>query len=67
MFFNRGEIGISVPLAYPLLLYLLGPDAVARVSRWEPALRPSLAGRWLALAAVVLIAFRVTLNVADSG
>ena len=31
------------------------------------ALRPSPAGRWLALAAVVLIAFRLTINVADSG
>jgi hypothetical protein len=66
VFFNRGEIGISVPLAYPVLLYLL-----ARVLwlgfRGGVALRPSLAGRWLALAAVVLIAFRITLNLGDSG
>src|SRR6185503_20253269 len=24
VFFNRGEIGVSVPLAYPVLLYVMG-------------------------------------------
>jgi hypothetical protein len=66
VFFNRGEIGISVPLAYPVLLYLLG-RALWLGFRGGAALRPSLAGRWLGLAAVVLIAFRIALNVGDSG
>ncbi len=65
-FFNRGEIGVSVPLAYPVLVYLLA-RALWLGFRGGAALRPSLAGRRLALAAVVLIAFRIALNVGDSG
>jgi hypothetical protein len=66
LFFNRGEIGVSVPLAYPVLAYLL-----ARMLwlgfRGGDSLRPSLPVTWIGLAAVVLIAFRVTINIADSG
>ena len=67
VFFNRGEIGLSVPLAYPPLLYLLcrllwigfrGPGA---------GLRPSAPIAWLAVATVFLLGFRIALNVADSG
>jgi hypothetical protein len=66
VFFNRGEIGISVPLVYPVLLYLLA-RALWLGFRGGDALRPSIPARWLALAAVLLIAFRITLNVGDSG
>ena len=67
-FFNEAEIGISVPLYYPPLLYLLarmlwigfGP-AVA------PPARPSAPLKLLIAACVVLRVFRVGINVADSG
>ncbi|MQA72984.1 MAG: hypothetical protein GEU88_01290 [Solirubrobacterales bacterium] len=66
IFFNRGEIGVSVPLVYPLLLYLL-----ARMLwlgfRGGEGLRPTAPALWLAIAAVALCAFRLTINVADSG
>jgi hypothetical protein len=66
VFFNRGEIGVSVPLVYPILVYLLARMAWVGFRGGEP-LRPSTPVPWLAIAAVVLIAFRITLNVADSG
>lgn len=66
VFFNRGEIGISAPLVYPVLVYLL-----ARMTwlgfRGGRALRPSAPTLVLTLAAVALIVFRITVNVADSG
>ncbi|HEX2127762.1 MAG TPA: glycosyltransferase 87 family protein [Solirubrobacterales bacterium] len=66
VYFNQGEIGVSVPLVYPFLLYLL-----ARMLwlgfRGGEGLRPSVRPMWLIVAAVFLIAFRITLNVADSG
>ncbi len=66
LYFNRGEIGVSVPLAYPPLVYLL-----ARMLwigfRGGQGLRPSLPVKWLGLMAIVLIAFRLTINIADSG
>ena len=40
VFFNRGEIGVSVPLVYPVLLYLLGAAAVVGV---PPARAPRAA------------------------
>jgi hypothetical protein len=65
-FFNRGEIGLSVPLAYPPLAYLL-----ARMLwigfRGGGRLRPTAPVKWLAIAAVFLAVFRITLNIADSG
>jgi hypothetical protein len=67
VFFNRGEIGVSVPLAYPPLAYLLVRMLwIGLRGRWE-GLRPSAPVVWLAIAAAFLIAFRITLNVADSG
>ena len=64
-FFNRGEIGLSVPLAYPALLYLLA-RALWMAFRGGEGLRPSVPVTWLAIAAVGLIGFRIGLNVADS-
>ncbi len=64
-FFNRGEIGLSVPLAYPALVYLL-----ARMLwigfRGGQGLRPSAPAIWLAVAAVFLTGFKVGLDVTDS-
>ena len=66
-FFNEGDIGLSVPLAYPPLLYLLG-RALWLGYRRRPGigLRPSLPIAVLAVATVLLIAGRVVLNVTDS-
>ncbi len=67
VFFNRGEIGISVPLAYPPLLYLLCRMLWVGFRGRGGGLRPTIPAAWLAIAAVFLIGFRVALNVADSG
>jgi hypothetical protein len=65
-FFNRGNIGVSVPLVYPVLAYLLARmlwiGLRGRGSGW----RPSLPITWLAVGTVFLLAFRVALNLADA-
>jgi hypothetical protein len=66
-FFNEGNIGLSVPLAYPPLLYLLGRALwLGYRRRGGIGLRPSLPIKVLAVATVLLVAGRVALNVADS-
>jgi len=68
--FNQGRIGLSVPLAYPVLLYLL-VRMVLLGFRPSPeprgALVPHVPVRWLAIGAVLLFGGRVALNVVDSG
>ncbi len=64
-FFNRGEIGLSVPLAYPALLYLL-VRTLWLAFRGGEGLRPSVPAKWLAVVLLALIGFRVGMNVADS-
>jgi hypothetical protein len=68
VFFNRGEIGLSVPLVYPVLLYLLARMLLAGFRPRERAERlvPHLSLTWLAVLLVFLVAFRVGLNVVDS-
>jgi len=66
-FFNQGNIGLSVPLAYPPLLYLLGRALwLGFRRRAGSGLRPSLPIAVLAALTVVLISGRVILNVTDS-
>ena len=65
-FFNRAEIGVSVPLQYPPLLYLLG-RALWIGFRGREGLRPVWPAAWLLIAALFLMGFRVGLNMADSG
>ncbi len=66
-FFNKGNIGLSVPLAYPPLIYLLARALWLGVRRREGSgLRPTMPIVVLAAMTVVLIAGRVTLNVIDS-
>ncbi len=65
-FFNRAEIGVSVPLAYPPLVYLLS-RALWLGFRGGEGLRPSWPTSWLLIAALFLVGFRVGLNMADSG
>jgi hypothetical protein len=65
-FFNRAEIGVSVPLVYPVLAYLLG-RALWIGLRGGRGLRPSWSATTLLVAALFLLGFRVGLNLADSG
>jgi hypothetical protein len=66
-FFNEGNIGVSVPLAYPPLIYLLLRALwLGFLRRGGIGLRPSLPITVLAVAAVLLVAGRIALNVADS-
>jgi hypothetical protein len=66
-FFNRAEIGVSVPLVYPVLLYLLGRGLWIGFRGRGEGLRPAWPTAWLLVAALFLLGFRVGLNVADSG
>ncbi|HEY5943158.1 MAG TPA: PepSY domain-containing protein [Solirubrobacterales bacterium] len=66
-FFNRAEIGISVPLVYPVLLYLLGRCLWIGLRGRGEGLRPVWSVTVLVVAALFLMGFRVGLNVADSG
>jgi hypothetical protein len=68
VYFNRGEIGVSVPLVYPVLLYLLARLLWIgfRPRERRERLVPHIPIAWLALAIVFLVAFRVGLNVTDS-
>ena len=66
-FFNAARIGLSTPLIYPLLAYLLVRMLVIarRGGRPEP-LRLLVPVSWLAVGLVFLIGFRVGLNVTNS-
>ncbi|HYI79821.1 MAG TPA: hypothetical protein VEW67_03075 [Thermoleophilaceae bacterium] len=68
IYFNRGEIGVSVPLVYPVLLYLLGRLLWSGLRGRERPQRlvPHLPISWLAFILIFLVAFRVGLNVVDS-
>jgi len=66
-FFNRGEIGLSAPLAYPPLLYLMGRMMWVGFRGRGEGLRPVWPAAWLMIAALFLLGFRGGLNVADSG
>ncbi len=66
-FFNNARIGLSTPLIYPPMLYLLLRMLflARRGGRPEP-LRLLVPVSWLAVALVFLIGFRVGLNVTNS-
>lgn len=66
-FFNRAEIGVSVPLQYPPLLYLLGRALWIGFRGRGEGLRPIWPTAWLLVAALFLMGVRVGLNVADAG
>ena len=66
-FFNNGNIGLSVPLAYPPLIYLLVRALWLGFHRVRgTGLRPSIPIKVLAVMTLVLVGARVALNVADS-
>jgi hypothetical protein len=66
-FFNRGQVGASVPLQYPVLLYLLGRALWIGLRGRGEGIRPVWPATWLLVAALFLMGFRVGLNMADSG
>ena len=72
VFFNRGEISTSVPLVYPVLLYVLARMAWVGFRRDAPRavreqrLVPHVPVVWLVMALVFLVGFRIALNVVDS-
>jgi len=66
-FFNRAEVGVSVPLQYPVLLYLLGRSLWIGFRGRGEGLRPVWPVAWMLVAALFLMGFRLGLNVADSG
>ncbi len=66
--FNHALIGISVPIVYPFLIYLLIRAVMLGFGRGVPRepLRLLVPASWLAVAIVFLVGFRVGLNVANS-
>ncbi len=66
-FFNRADIGVSVPLQYPPLIYLLARALWIGFRGRGEGLRPVWPTTWLVVAALFLIGVRVGLNVANAG
>lgn len=67
LFFNRAEVGVSVPLQYVPLAYLLGRALWIGLRGGGGGIRPRWPAAWLLVAALFLIGFRVGLNMTDSG
>jgi hypothetical protein len=66
-YFNAANIGVSVPLAYPPLFYLLVRMLWLGFRGPGLGLRPSAPVAWLAIMGAFLLGFRIALNIADSG
>jgi hypothetical protein len=66
-FFNRADIGVSVPLQYPVLLYLLVRALWIGLHGRGDGIRPVWPTAWLVIAVLFLLGIRVGLNVADAG
>jgi hypothetical protein len=66
--FNHARIGLSVPLVYPFLLYLLARMLLIAFGRGRPRapLRLIVPVTWLAVATIFLVGFRIGLNVTNS-
>lgn len=66
--FNHADIGLSTPLYYPPLIYLLVRLLALAFGRGRPRepLRTLISVQWLAVAVVFLMAFRIALNILDS-
>jgi hypothetical protein len=66
--FNNATIGLSTPLIYPFLLYLLVRMLLLAFRRGRPRapLRLAVPASWLAVAVLFLVGFRVGLNVTNS-
>src|SRR5262249_8506544 len=67
-FFNDARLDLSVPLSYPLLAYLLVRllwIGLRRMPSPAAPLRLNVPWRWLAVATLFLVGFRIGLNAAD--
>jgi hypothetical protein len=67
IFFNMANIGVSVPLVYPPLAYLLARMLWIGIRGPGEGIRPTAPLAWLAIATCFLLGFRIALNTADSG
>jgi hypothetical protein len=70
-FFNNANLGMSVPLVYPCLLYLLARMLAIgfgfrRADRQREPIKLLIPVSWLAIATIFLVGFRVGLNVTNS-
>jgi hypothetical protein len=67
-FFNHGEIGLSTPLFYPFLIYLLGRMLLLAFGKGVPRrpLELLVPSHWLLLGVVFLLGLRIGLNVLNS-
>ena len=67
-FFNHANLGMSVPLIYPCLLYLLVRMLLLAAGRGRPRqpLRLLVPRSWLVIGIIFLVGFRVGLNVTNS-
>ena len=67
-FFNHAKIGLSVPLVYPPLIYLMVRLLLLANGRGIPRrpLSTIVPTPWLAIGAVFLMAFRIGLNILNS-
>jgi hypothetical protein len=67
-YFNEGNIGVSVPLAYPPLLYLVVRMLLAARPRRGPPdpVRLLIPAYYLGVALIFLLGFRYALNLANS-
>lgn len=66
--FNHGTIGLSTPLLYPFMLYLMVRMLALGVGRGRPRepLRLGVPVAWMAIGVIFLVGFRVGLNVVNS-
>ena len=67
-FFNRADLGLSVPLMYPFMFYLLVRMILLAFGKGRPRrpLRLLVSPTLLTIGLVFLIGFRIGLNVTDS-
>jgi hypothetical protein len=66
--FNHANIGLSVPLVYPFLIYLLARMLLLAFGRGRPRrpLRLLVPVSWLIVGLMFLVGFRIGLNVVNS-
>ena len=67
-FFNHAKIGLSVPLVYPFMLYLLVRLTLLAFGKGVPRerLRTIVPVPWLGVGIIFLVAFRIALNLLNS-
>lgn len=66
--FDHAQIGLSVPLVYPFLIYLLVRMLLLAFGKGRPKkpIPVRIPVGWLAVATIFLVGFRIGLNVTDS-